>query len=257
MNYSYTKKIDTAYTSIDRSGRLGLVESMDINQDMITEFFGSIGSDNLVLRKQNNASWVYTRTKMQIVQLPFWNTKTIAKSYVSSKSPIRLDVDTLLCDENHHILFKAKTQMCAIDFVKRNLCKISDITFPSDLESETSAVSEQYSKLKTEFNEDDFVLEEKVYASDTDFSRHTNNTRYVKYLMNTFGIDFYDTKTITDFEIQFAKESTAGDVLRIYKKKSDGHQYDFMIKNGDEIVVKAELKYSDNPPVLPDYFGRR
>ncbi len=248
MNYSYTKRFDTSYTSIDRSGRLGLVESLDINQDMITEFFGAIGSDNLVLRTKNNAAWVYTRTKMKIDGLPFWNTKTIAKSYVCSKSPIRLDIETVLTDEAENVLFTAKTQMCAIDFVKRSLCKISDITFPSDLDAEQPVLAEPFSKLNGIFTEDDFVLEEKIYASDTDFTRHTNNARYVKYLMNTFDADFYDTKTVAGFEIQFAKESTAGDVVRIYKKQTAAGRFDFLIKNGEEVIVKAELSYSDKAP---------
>ena len=253
MKYLYEKKIDTAYTTIDRSGRLGLVESMNINQDMITEFFGSVGSDNLVLRKKNNAAWVYTRTKLQIEQLPFWNTKTVAKSYVSSISPIRLDVDVVLNDEYKNPLFKAKTQMCAIDFEKRSLCKISDICFPKDLEVENSSVTDSYSKLNAEFTEEDFALEEKIYASDTDFTHHTNNTHYVKFIMNTFDTEFYDTKTITSFEIQFAKESTAGDAVRVYKKKTAENQFSFLIKNGEEIVVKAELNYADKAPVLPDW----
>ena len=254
MDYSYTKKLDTTYTSVDRSGRLGLVESMDINQDMITEFFASVGSDNLVLRRKSNAAWVYTRTKMKVEQLPFWKTRTIARSYVSSRSPVRLDVETVLADEGQNVLFRAKTQMCAIDFVRRSLCRIADLPFPADLDPSPSALEVPYSRFGTEFTEDDFALEERVYASDTDFTRHTNNTRYVKYLMDSFGTGFYDGKTVTGLEVQFVKESSAGDVLRVYKKRSGEHGYGFLIKNRDEPVVRAELSYSDRAAVLPECF---
>lgn len=100
MKYTYTKDFNTAYSSIDRSGRLGLVEFMNLNQDMITEFFGSIGSDNATLRTKNNAAWIYTRTKVKIIELPFWNTKTKAVSFVSSMSPIRVEIETDLYDES-------------------------------------------------------------------------------------------------------------------------------------------------------------
>lgn len=245
MFYEYKKDFDTCYTSIDRSGKLGLVESMDINQDMITEFFGSVGSDNRILRKNNNAAWIYTRTKMHIEELPFWNTKTHARTFVSAKSPIRFELETQLCDDRAKLLFVAKTEMCAIDFVQRKIKKISELTFPADLETGESLISEAFSKLKAEFTDDERVLSEKVYASDTDFTHHTNNTRYVKYLMNTFDSAFYDTKTITDFEIQFAKESTEGAVLDIFKKESEDKTFDFQIRSGSDVIAKALMKYSD------------
>lgn len=245
MIYEYKKSFNTPYTSIDRSGKLGLVESMDLNQDMITEFYGSIGSDNKILRQNDNAAWIYTRTKMVIKELPFWNTKTEAKSYISALSPIRMSAEVQLNDESGKLLFAAKTEMCAIDFVERKIRKVDTLTFPKDLEASPTLIEEGFGKLAADFTEDDFVLEEKVYASDTDFTHHTNNTHYVKFLMNTFDTDFYDTKSITDFEIQFAKESAENDILRIYKKATAENEFAFQIKRGDEVIVKAFMRYSN------------
>lgn len=245
MKYEYTKSFNTSYTTIDRSGKLGLVELMNLNQDMITEFFGSVGSDNKILRQQNNAAWIYTRTKVSLKELPFWNTKTHAKTFISGKSPIRLEVETDLFDENENLLFAAKTEMCAIDFVERKIRKIDTLIFPQDLEVSESLIQEPFARMKTEFESSDLVYSQKVYASDTDFTNHTNNARYVKYLMNTFDSKFYEEKTVTDFEIQFAKESTEGDELTIWKKETAEREFSFQIMKADEAVVKAVLKYSD------------
>lgn len=245
MKYEYTKSFNTSYTTIDRSGKLGLVELMNLNQDMITEFFGSIGSDNKILRQQNNAAWIYTRTKVSLKELPFWNTKTVAKTFVSNKSPIRLEVETDLFDEKENLLFAAKTEMCAIDFVERKIRKIDSIVFPQDLEVSESLIPEPFSRMKADFTESDFIYSQKVYASDTDFTNHTNNARYVKYLMNTFNSKFYEEKSITDFEIQFAKESTEDDELTIWKKETGDKEFIFQILKDQEAVVKAIMKYSD------------
>jgi len=245
MKYEYTKSFNTSYTTIDRTGKLGVVELMNLNQDMITEFFGSVGSDNKILRQKDNAAWIYTRTKVLLKELPFWNTKTHAKTFVSAKSPIRLEVETDLFDENEKLLFAAKTEMCAIDFVERKIRKIDTLTFPQDLEVSDSLITEPFSKIKTEYESSDLVYTQKVYASDTDFTNHTNNARYVKYLMNTFDSKFYEEKTITDFEIVFAKESTEGDELSIWKKQTAEKEFSFQITNGADAVVKAVIKYSD------------
>lgn len=245
MKYTYKKKYDTSYSFIDRSGRLGLVELMNLNQDMITEFFGSIGSDNATLREKNNAAWIYTRTKVKMNELPFWNTKTKAVTFVSSLSPIRMEVETDLFDESDKLLFAAKTEMCAIDFVERKIRKIDTLEFPKDMEVTPSNITEPFAKMKTEFESADLVYSQKVYASDTDFTDHTNNARYVKFLMNTFDSMFYEEKSITDFDIQFAKESKEGDSLNVFKKESGDHEFSFSIKNGEEVVVKAVVIYND------------
>lgn len=245
MKYEHSKNFETSYTTIDRSGKLGLVELMNLNQDMITEFFGSIGSDNKILRQKNNAAWIYTRTKVSLKELPFWNTKTHAKTFVSNKSPIRLEVETDLFDENEKLLFAAKTEMCAIDFVERKIRKIETIEFPQDLEVCESQIPEAFSRIKAVFDESDKIYSQKVFASDTDWTNHTNNARYVKYLMNTFDSKFYDEKSITDFEIQFIKESTEGDELSIWKKETAEKEITFRILKSDEIISQAILKYSD------------
>lgn len=246
MQYTYTKNFNTSYSSIDRTGKLGLVELMSLNQEMITEFYGSVGSDNLILREKCNAAWIYTRTKVKINSLPAWNTKTKAVTFVSSMSPIRMEVETDLLDEDNNLLFAAKTEMCAIDFEQRRLRKIDTLEFPKDVETMPSNIPEAFSKNKTQFESEDLIYSQKVYASDTDFTDHTNNVRYVKFLMNTFDTSFYDERQVTDFEIQFAKESKQDDILDVYRKETNSDEYSFLIKNGDEIIIKAVVVSKSN-----------
>lgn len=241
MKYIYQKTYNTAYSLVDRTGHLGLVEFMNLNQDMITEFYGSVGSDNATLRIKSNAAWIYTRTKVKINELPFWNAKTKAVTFVSSKSPIRLELETDLYDENDKLLVAAKTEMCAIDFDLRKIRKIDTLEFPKDVETGESNIPDAFTKLNTEFSAEDIAYSQKVYASDTDFTHHTNNVRYAKFIMNTFDSSFYDERSISGFEIQFAKESKDGDTLDICKKNTADNEYSFAINNGDETVVKAKL----------------
>ncbi|MCQ2516646.1 MAG: thioesterase [Saccharofermentans sp.] len=243
MQYTYTKNFNTSYSSIDRTGKLGLVELMSLNQEMITEFYGSVGSDNLILREKCNAAWLYTRTKVKVISLPTWNTKTKAVAYITSMSPIRMEIEVDLVDEEGNFLFVAKTEMCAIDFEQRKLRKIDTLEFPQDAETMPSNLPEAFAKNRTQFDATDLSYSQKVYASDTDFTDHTNNVRYVKFLMNTFDTSFYDENQITGFEIQFAKESKQDDILDIYRKETSGNEYSFLINKGDEAIIKAVINY--------------
>lgn len=62
------------------------------------------------------------------------------------------------------------------------------------------------------------MYEQKVFSADIDYSRHTNNAVYVKYIANTLSCEFLDKNKITDFEIHYINESKEGQNLRVYKK---------------------------------------
>lgn len=242
MRYTYSKNYNTSYSYVDRTGRLGLVEFLNMNQDMITEFYGSVGSDNLILREKNNAAWIYTRIRIETVgSLPFWNQKTKAVTFVCAKSAIRMELETDLYDENDNLLVVAKTEMYAIDFGTRKLRRIDTLEFPKDLEVMETNMPEGFSRLNTEFEVADMAYMQKVYAIDTDFTDHTNNVRYVKFIMNTFDSKFFVEKTIKGFEIQFVRESKDGDTLSIFAKNTGENEYSYLIQKADEAVVKAKL----------------
>ena len=243
MKYIYSKDIIISYSMVDRTGKLGLFELMNLTQDMVTEFCGSIGSDNGTLKEQNNAAWVYTRAKVKINSLPFWNAKAKAVIYISSLSSIRMELETDLFDENGSVLAIVKTEMCAIDLTERRVRKVDSISFPKDAEVSPSDFSESFTRIKNEFDAAELIYSQRVFAADTDYSKHTNNAQYVKYIMNTMDAAFYEEKTITDFEIQYVKESKDADVLDVVRELMDEGQYCFAIKNEDRIVIKAIMKY--------------
>ena len=49
----------------------------------------------------------------------------------------------------------------------------------------------KFAKFKTEFEENDCVYSQKIFASDTEFTNHTNNVRYVKYTSDRTSLQTY------------------------------------------------------------------
>ena len=94
------------------------------------------------------------------------------------------------------------------------------------------------------------MYEQKVFSSDIDFSIHTNNVSYVKYIVNTLPCEFFEKNQITDFEIHYIRESKEGQVLKIYKKE-EINAMNFLIKEGENEIVRANLKYiADNKTII-------
>lgn len=246
MENVYHKNINVSYTCVDRSARMGLAECLAFNQDMLTEYCGMLGTDNIVLKEKNNAAWIYTRTKFCAKRLPGWNEKLHGECYITNWSPVRIEIETCVSDERGEKILLYRTQMCAIDLGDRSLRKIDSVEFPGNLPKAASEYPDRYGKLTAGFSDEDFVYSAKVFASDTDFTRHTNNVRYAKFLCNTLGGSFYDSCTVCGFEIQYLKESREGDELGVYRKETSPGEYSFLIKCGDAEVVRAVLFYRFN-----------
>ena len=80
-------------------------------------------------------------------------------------------------------------------------------------------------------------------GTDIDFSNHTNNAVYIRHILNTFPSDFFGKHTVEDFEIHYLHETLEGDLLSIYKKQTD-NTFEFLIKSGDNEVVRAKLAFN-------------
>lgn len=64
MKIEYEREYQVNYTEVDQNLKLALVDSITLQQNMGTEYFESFKSDNVILRNQNNAAWVVSKTKV-------------------------------------------------------------------------------------------------------------------------------------------------------------------------------------------------
>lgn len=242
IHSKYSKPITILYTQVDKTGFLGLEKALDIVQDNTTEFFESIGSDNLRLRKSDNAAWIITKQIIRFESFPFWHHNATVISSVSEKNFLTLNVDTNLFDNSGNLYFCAKQEFCAIDFERRKPLRIDQITFPEHIEMFDSLIAERFMKFKIDFSDEDFVETVTVNYCDIDYSQHTNNSKYVCWIINTLNDEFFEIYKIKEFEIQYFNESLRGHVLKIFKKNVDNKFY-FLITNNDIPTVKAVLTY--------------
>lgn len=242
MKTEYKKGYAITYTDIKQRAEMDLTAALTLVQNMMTEYFGSMKSDNIRLKKNNKAIWVVTRAKMHINRYPSWCDTVQARSYTTRIKPIRVEVESTFKDAAGDVFFSARQECCVIDVESRKLRRISTIDYPRDMETEDSVLPESYSPLKGDFTEDDCVYRQKIFSSDVDYSNHTNNVSYLKFIMNTLSCGFLEENRITDFEIHYISESKEGQILNVYKKEKD-NSMEFLIKEGDREIVRAGLSY--------------
>ena len=244
MKYEYKKEYQINYTELDQNLELGVFSAIILQQNMGTEYFGTLKSDNIILKNENNAIWVVSKTKVHFNKYPTWRDVVYGRTYTTKLKPIRVEMETTFTNEKGENLFVTKQESCAIDLNTRKIRKIDTVNYPKDMEIEENTLVEPFLKLNESFSENDFVYEQKIFSTDIDFSRHTNNASYVKFILNTLSCQFLDKNKVTDFEIHYINESGEGQKLKIYKKEKD-NIIEFLIKEKEtnKEIVRAFLKY--------------
>lgn len=239
MENEYKRQFFIGYSDCDRKINLSVLNSLYLIQDMMTEYFGFLKSDNIILKKENNAIWVLTKTKVHFNKYPTWRDVIEGTVFTTGIKPIRLETETQFQDKDKNILFYANQEICVIDLTDR---KINTVNYPTGVQIKEGINKEKYLRLNTEFTEADKVYEQKIHSTDIDFSYHTNNVSYVKYILNSLNSDFIDSHKITDFEVHYINESKEGQKLSIYKKIKD-NEIEFLIKEENREIARANLKY--------------
>ena len=230
------------YSFINRGLRLKTHEAFNFSQNNSTEYFKKFNGDNMAVRKNDNAVWVVSKSRVHFFKDISWLETIKAETYTTLVKSIRVETETKFTNENGEVVFASTFQHCPLNMDTRKIIKVDDITFPKDMEIDPSLFTDDYAKLHDKFDENDFVYEQKVYSQDIDFSNHVNNVAYIRFIMNSLSNDYIDSINITDVEIHYLAESKEGQILRIYKKDIDNEML-FLIKENDREVIRARIKY--------------
>ena len=151
MRNEYKNEYNVGYTTVDRNLNLSLVGCATIIQDMVTELFEHLETDNRIIKDENNAVWVLTKLKIHFEKYPIWKQNIQATSFITNKSKIRVQNNTKVEDETGSILFVAKQESCPLDLTSRKIRKIETIRFALDLEIKKPILEEDFEKLNNDF----------------------------------------------------------------------------------------------------------
>ena len=242
MKYTCEKEFTLSYTGLDNKAELNTLYAIELAQNLMTEYFGNFKSDNLRLKKQDNALWVLAKTKVRFFNKASWLDKLYAKGYTIKNTALRTYIESVFYNQDNKLVFVALQENAVIDLATRRARKIDSVSYPKDMEYEKSAKELSFEKLTSEFSENDFVYNQKTYYTDIDFSNHTNNAVYIRHILNTFPSKFYTEHSVDDFEIHYLHETIEDDVLSVYKREEE-NMAEFLIKCGDNEVVRAKLTF--------------
>ena len=234
----YTKQQIVGSTQVGADAKLSTLGLFGMVESAITEGMGVLHIDGLTVKRLYNAFWVFTRNKVKILGAAGWGDTVTVESYVSSKSAAKLNVDTAIKNSNGQIVAYSRCEMCPLDVATGRIMRTSAVGVDEHVVAEPAQVEVAFDKLDC----DDLPVVEEVTvrSTNTDFSHHTNNVEYLRFIFNTYSVEELISRSIRELEVNYVSQSYENDVLSVHKKA--GEHFDlFAITKSATPVIKCKM----------------
>ncbi|MCH5160298.1 MAG: hypothetical protein J1F66_05605 [Clostridiales bacterium] len=221
-----------ADTNLSTLGLFGMVESA------ITECMGTQHIDGMTIKRLYNAFWVFTKNKVKIFANAVWGDMITIESYVSSKSAAKLYVDTAIKSSDGQIIAYSSCEMCPLDVATGRILRTSAVGVGEHIVSEPAQIEVVFDKLDC----DNLPVVEQVTVRSTniDFSHHTNNVEYLRFIFNTYSVEELLSRPIRELEVNYVSQSYENDVLSVCKSTTDTCDL-FTITKFTQTVIKCKV----------------
>lgn len=228
MKFVREYHLDASYSGND--AKLSYLSVAQITQNGVTNALDVFGLGNIAMRK-NNLMWVFTKSIYLIDHQIGWDDYYRLEAYPTFMNKVIVWVNVIAFDIENKVIFEARIEMCAVNFLTRRIVRISEVPGIEKLQIYSRDFIPCNNKEEEGYV---FVKDKEVGFSSIDFSHHCNNTEYIRFIFDLFPDVAYEELGFKGYEIHFIKESKLGDILSIYKKSND-----YLIKRGEEIIAKV------------------
>ena len=112
-------------------------------------------------------------------------------------------------------------------------------TFPDRM-----AVGEDPAKLATD-GAGPVQLTTAVRYSDLDVNSHVNSARYIRWLLDSYGLDFHRSHSLRRLEINYVSETRGGETISIHSQETAPLHFSHALMKTDQTeVCRARLEWS-------------
>ncbi|MGN1173608.1 MAG: acyl-[acyl-carrier-protein] thioesterase [Muribaculaceae bacterium] len=185
----------------------------------------------------HNAAWVLSRVTAQMERFPRFNetfsmtTWIISLNRFYSERAIRFD------DDEGNVIGWVRTTWVAIDIASRRPINLLTL-FPDGVPMPEMDMPLEPPPRIPRLEQADLSREHVFLASDIDCNRHVNTNRYVEQIINQWDLDFYDSHSISLFDITFHAEALFGEKVTV-RHHIDGDDAIAQIENADGKILTA------------------
>jgi acyl-ACP thioesterase len=188
-------------------GRLALCSLFDFLQDSASEHAVKLGYGRDDLMRQNSF-WVLSRMYTVISDLPGWNEKITVRTWPRGTDKIFAVRDYIVTYPDGRIIASATSSWLILNQLTRKILRPDHtlVNYNINANSENSLLRNA-SRLEPADPEGRIDSRFNVRISDLDINHHTNNVRYLKWILDSYDLDFVMYNSPASVEINYLAES--------------------------------------------------
>lgn len=234
------KKHKVGASITDSLANLSVIGVFQAVEDAVTELLGESRLDNITLKTKYNSIWVFTKSRIKILENIAWNEEFYTACFISSTTRATVNVDIAIRNMLEELCAYARVELCVLDLQTERLKKIEAFGIGDEVSVEKPETDIAF----TRFQNGELPEKEQVQVKYTniDFSRHTNNIEYIRFMLNTYSVQELETRPIKEMEVLYRSQSFENDVLTI-RRGSFGEKDFFMLQKDDKVIVNGEIVF--------------
>jgi acyl-ACP thioesterase len=157
--------------------------------------------------------WLMTRLEVEVIDLPKWQDIIEVETWSRGIDKFYAYRDFIITGNDGKEAAKGTTTWVVLDTVNNKIARLTELASRWPSRTGVSSLGRDAEKVD-QLKNPKYGPEYNVQYSDMDVNRHVNNVKYVKWMLDSAGMEYLEKHKIKKGIINFIDETRAGDVIK-------------------------------------------
>ncbi len=189
--------------------------------------------------------WVLSRLQVRFSHLPRWGDEIRLRTWPSGRDRLFCYRDFQVISAGEEILCEGTSTWFAVDIANRRP-QPTNRYFNLPLPEKMTPVWDHWAPKLPPASGKAIVYHHRVSWYDLDVNQHTNNVRYVEWMLDSLPDDFPEHHRLMELQINFMAESTRGDEIAVCLTETSSTEIYFELLREDnrQSICRARTIWS-------------
>jgi acyl-ACP thioesterase len=191
---------------------------------------------------KHNLAWVLNWGKLEMLKYPCFGDTITIKTWPKCRHKLFSIRDFLIYNEYNEIISRVSTAWLLLNIKTKRIADLK--LLPAGITYRNESALEVFPQRLQAGETKEVIFTKKITYSDIDINLHTNNTKYVEFVLDSYTKQKYEENTIKSIQISFLSESFFDDELEISRSgKISSDLIEGINKNSGKVVFQAEVEW--------------
>jgi acyl-ACP thioesterase len=233
---SYSNTISVPSLVTDTRDRLSVPGTAKLFEELAWKHARDLGVD---FTDGGDHFWVLSRLRVRFDSIPKWSDEIVLETWPSGVKKLFACREFRLSSADGQVMVRATSRWLVMS-ASTGRPVPPQRAFDLSLIPTTEAVLDEEPEKLAPQEHTQAGATVTVRYSDLDRNRHTNNTRYITWMLDALSPEVLERHTITDFDVSFTAESHYGDALTVHDPGRSSAPAEFrphIVRDRDDSVV--------------------